>query len=151
MTHCRRLRIHDWRIFALALLAAAFGGCSRQEIARVSGHVTLDGEPLSSAVVVFENASQGVSVNVDLQEGGAYTAKTYDKAGLPPGTYQVAIRPGSFQSSGEAPLVNEADAMRPAEKQRIPARYQSVATSGLSITVVVGDNPPQDFALTSAP
>jgi hypothetical protein len=135
--------------FGLTLVMAtcALCGCGKADIARVAGRVTLDGQPLSGAQIVFEDAARGVSVNAQLSADGQYTARTYDKEGLPPGTYQIAVRPGQF-GTGEAPLADAVLTSQPVSST-IPERYRSAATSGLSVVVAAGDNPPQNFALTS--
>jgi hypothetical protein len=138
------------RVLVLSVLFV-IGGCSNSEpVALVSGTVTLDGVPLGDAQIVFENAAHGVSVNVPLAADGSYTAKTYDKAGLPPGAYQVAVRPGAF-STTEAPLVSDADRQSRPAVSKIPERYRSTATSQLAANVVAGENARQDFALTTKP
>ncbi len=126
-------------------------GCGGPEVGRVEGQVTLDGQPLTGAVIVFEDATRGISVNAELNADGSYNARTFDKPGLPPGSYSVAIRPGSF-ASGETPLAGEGatGAGGNANTSPVPGRYHSPKPSGLTATVVVGDNPPIDFALTSA-
>jgi hypothetical protein len=130
---------------------AWFAGCGpHEELARVSGKVTLDGAPLTGAQIVFEDAAHGVSVNAPLEADGSYTIRTYDKDGVPPGTYQVAVRPGSF-STGEAPLVSEANTRAAPPASTIPDRYRSVGTSELTASVVAGDNANVDFALVSQP
>lgn len=134
-----------WLIAVAALVAPGCGG--REKIARVAGRVTLDGQPLGGAQIVFENVALGVSVNVPLAADGTYTARTYDAAGLPPGTYHIAVRPGEF-GSGEAPLISEAATRSEPASSNIPERYRSTATSGLTASVVAGENPSQDFVLT---
>ena len=125
-------------------------GCSQPEVGVVQGRVTLDGQPLSSGSVVFEDASRGISVNAAIAADGTFSARTYDKPGLPPGHYIVAIRPGSV-GSGEAPLVGDADPDATPSQSEIPLRYRSVKTSELTADVELGDNPPFNFALTSQP
>ena len=132
-----------------SLLLLIFG-CSKPDVGTVAGRVTLDGQPLSTGTIVFEDAKRGISVNAALASDGTYTARTYDKPGLSPGSYQVAIRPG-LVGSGEAPLVGDADSSSGASVSTIPQRYRSVRTSELTADVQLGDNRPFDFALTSEP
>jgi hypothetical protein len=130
----------------VSLLAAGCG--SSPSIGTVSGRVTLDDTPVSDATIAFEDAKSGVSVNASLAGDGTFTIRTHDKAGLPPGEYRVAVRPGTF-STGDAPLV--APPMPMAAKTPIPAKYHSSATSGLTATVKAGANPPYEFPLKSEP
>ena len=141
-------RRHDrrWLTRALLLLTLA-GGCSRAEVGSVAGKVTLDGQPVPEGTVVFQDTARGISVNASLQPDGTYVARTYDKAGLPPGSYQVAVAPRTI-GSGETPLVEAPATATPPPVTAIPAKYHNPATSGLTATVKAGSNPPFDFALT---
>lgn len=138
------------RYFGALAMLLLLCGCGKPEVGTVAGSVTLDGQPLSNGTIVFEDATRGVSVNAALAVDGTFTARTYDKQGLPPGSYQVAIRPGSV-GSGEAPLVGEVDPNSTPSASTIPERYRSVKTSELTADVKLGDNSPFDFLLTSEP
>ncbi len=139
------------RFFPLAMLAATCAaaslllGCSGPETGTLAGKVTVGGKPLTQGSVLFENAETGVSVNAPLGPDGAYTVKTHDRAGLPPGKYKVAVTPSTF-GGGEAPLVEAPSKQAPAASE-IPAKCRSTATSGLSVTVKAGANPAFDIAL----
>ncbi len=135
------------RLTALMLTATLLAaGCSDSNVGRVAGKVTLGGQPLSEGSVLFEDKAAGISVNASLGSDGSYTAKTFDKAGLPPGTYQVAVTPRTF-GDGEPPLVGEPVAQTETPPSSIPEKYRNVATSGLTATVEPGDNGPFDFDL----
>lgn len=131
-----------------ALLVASLCACSKPEVGTVQGRVTLDGQPLTKASIVFEDTSRGISVNVALAADGTFNARTYDNPGLPPGMYQVAVRPGGA-GDGSAPLVGDADPGAATATSPIPKQYQSIKTSGLTAEVEVGENPPYEFALTN--
>ena len=91
---CCRRRFAPWPWFALAagsLLVIGSSGCSGPETGHVSGKVTVGGQPLSQGTVLFEDAAAGISVNAPLESDGTYTVKTFDRDGLPPGSYRVAI------------------------------------------------------------
>jgi len=122
------------------------GGCGGGDVGKVSGTVKVGGQPLSEGVVVFENAGAGISVNATIGRDGSYTAKTYDRNGLPPGTYQVAVKPASI-GDGEAPLASDPSQSAGAAESAIPEKYHSTKTSELSATVAAGENPPFDFDL----
>ena len=92
------------------------GRLFRGDIGRVAGKVTLDGQPLRQGAVVFQDTARGISVNAPLQSDGTYVARTHDQAGLPPGTYQVAITPRTF-GDGETPLI-EGPPSRPPPRRR---------------------------------
>ena len=125
-------------------------GCGRADVGSVAGQVTLDGRPLSGAVIVFENAERGVSVNAELADDGSYAVRTFDTRGLPPGEYAVAVRPGGVAGT-DAPLVGEETPQDASFSQAVPARYRNTQTSGLRATVEAGRNPPFDFQLTTTP
>ncbi|NQT40391.1 MAG: carboxypeptidase regulatory-like domain-containing protein [Planctomycetes bacterium] len=121
-------------------------GCSGGDVGHVSGRVAVGGKPVTKGAIVFENPQAGISVNAELADDGTYTVRSHQREGLPPGTYQVAVRPTAFGGE-EAPLVTDPNAQPSVAKSDIPEKYQSVATSGLTATVKKGDNPPFDFDL----
>lgn len=135
------------RLTGLVGLLVLLGGCSDHgEVGLVRGKVTLNGQPLTQGSILFENRTTGISLLAPLTAEGTYTALTYQQNGLPPGTYQVAVTP-SVTAEADAPLVQQPTPGGKADGT-IPAKYRSVATSGLSVTVQAGDNPPFDFNLT---
>jgi len=128
-------------------LLVLLGGCSKHdEVGLVHGKVTLGGQPLTQGSGLIENRTKGISLLAPLSADGTYTARTYEQNGLPPGTYQVAITP-NVAAETDAPLVQQPTPEGKTEGA-IPAKYRRVATSGLSVTVQAGDNPPFDFNLT---
>ncbi len=130
----------------LALGLAMVWGCGSKEAGSVSGKVTLGGQPLSQGSIVFQDSARGISVTAPLSRDGTYVAKTHDRPGLPPGTYQVAIMPGTM-ADGEIPLAVDPATQAAAPASPIPDRYRNPATSGLTITVKAGKNPSFDFDL----
>jgi hypothetical protein len=124
----------------LGMAAAATIGCEKQEpLGQVEGRVTLDGRPVTDAAVVFENREAGVSVTAELDADGRYRVETYDRDGLPPGTYQVAVRPGTAYT-GEAPLAAEPGPGSGGGNADVPEKYRRTDTSGLSAEVELGKN-----------
>lgn len=133
-------------------LAGAFSGCGdgRPKVERgmVRGKVTFAGKPVTDGIVRFENAT-GISQGAELDGEGRYEVKTHESVGLPPGNYQVAVVPRIGPAPGEVLLVNGP----PKENDSkvfpdIPEKVRDMATSGLSITVSVGENPAFDFDLS---
>ena len=114
-------------------------GCGDSQVGVVSGTVTLDGRPLDQGLVVFEDREKGVSVNAAIESDGSFVVKTYDQAGLPPGEYTVAVKPGQV-GDGETPLVGDPIEAQQGGSVEIPARYGSTRTSGLTATVTLGAN-----------
>ncbi len=133
------------RALLLAALAALTCGCG-SDAGRVSGTVSVGGQPLSQGTVVFEDRSAGISVNATIGPNGKYTAKTYDLNGLPPGKYQVAVRPDRL-GDGETPLVSDPSGESPDTVSAIPEKFHSLETSGLTATVEAGANESFDFDL----
>ena len=136
----------------VAFLALAAAGCDAQKPparGTVHGRVTLGAKPVTGATVLFTNAETGVAVNAPLDRDGRYEVKTHLGAGLPPGKYAVAVTPGGVMTPDEeGPLAGDAKAARaklPATP--VPDRYHKAETSGLTVEVNEGDNPPFDFAL----
>jgi hypothetical protein len=130
-----------------ALLAA---GCSADGPPRgtVRGRVTVGEKPLAGAVVRFDNPETGVSVVAPLDAGGNYDARTY-QGGLPVGRYRVAVTPGGVMTPEQAADPLKADAKGPAARPSVgfAAKYHDPATSGLSVEVRAGGNPPFDLRL----
>jgi hypothetical protein len=127
-------------------LAVVLAGCSGEPVGYVSGKVTLNDQPVTEGSVVFENAEAGISVSVPLQSDGTYEVRTYDREGLPPGSYKVAITPATM-GEGETPLAVDPSQTAAGPTSIIPPQYHSTATSKLTATVKEGENPPFNFDL----
>lgn len=91
-----------------AAVVAIPGGCSRKSppaAATVRGHVTFQGEPLMSGLVVFspdpDRGGSGKPARGDLAPDGSFQLKLGDDTTIPPGWYRVAIAsgPASFPHS----------------------------------------------------
>ena len=143
---------------ALTLLIAS--GCgsagadySLVELKKVGGKVTLDGQPLIGAVVMFETPDRQFAYGLT-DSGGRYTLQIdSEKAGVTPGQKTVRISttksiPGlnspEGKEGGEAP--SEGGAV-PAEKpvERVPAKYNVDSTLSVNVTASAEFN----FDLTS--
>jgi hypothetical protein len=103
---------------------------------KVFGKVTSAGQPLSAGMVVFSNAERGVHINAPVQPDGSYQLHTARGIGLPLGAYQVAVNSPMSQ-----PAMPGAPAPPPRPRVNIPSKYTRPATSGLTLTVVEGENP----------
>ncbi len=134
------------------LLCGVLSGCgdSRPKVERgiVRGTVKFGDKPVTDGIVRFESA-KGVSQGAELGPDGKYEVKTHESVGLPPDTYQVSIVPRIGPAPGEVLLVQEPpQASDEKEFPHIPPKVRDFATSGLSITVSVGENPAFDFDLS---
>lgn len=127
-------------------------GCAEKGPERgvVKGRVTFNGKGATGVTVFFENAESGVAINAPVDTNGNYEVKSYQGAGLPVGSYRVAVMPGGVMTAEEAsPKATEAKAARAAAAVTpIPERYHKTATSHLTVDVKAGENPPFDFSLT---
>lgn len=137
-----------------AVMLGMLAGCGRGErLGEVGGSVTLDGTPLTEGTVMFANDRVGVARMASVDASGSYAMKTYDAVGLPPGRYDVSIVPGVVGNplaGGRAPLQGPPGEPRARGVRKIPKRYQSAQTSGISIEVSTGKNPPANLRLSSA-
>jgi hypothetical protein len=136
----------------LGLAAVAALGCGR-EFAPVSGKVTLNGQPVAGATVVFQPIAREGSIDAGpgsvgtTNDKGEYTltADTGQK-GAVVGKHRVMIsslgvKPGSEggDQRGGPPLEN-----------RLPGVYNDADTS-LTFDVPAGGTNKADFPLTTAP
>src|SRR5262245_45047054 len=114
----RRLRI------SLALLVSAWTGCgSNQDVAPVHGRVTLDGQPLAYASIVFTTPGKPPS--------GGYTDTN--------GNYQLILKRGvNGAPLGAHEVTILEDIQRTRRPQPVPARYNQ--NSELKREVKSGDN-----------
>jgi hypothetical protein len=112
--------------------------------ADVEGMVSLDGKPIGPGVVIFapvegsENPATGA-----IQTDGSYFLKTSRERGVRPGSYKVALQIHEIPTDR---AYGERD-MRPV-KSRIPEKFTTVGTSGLTFDVDAGSNT-IDIPLTS--
>jgi hypothetical protein len=140
------------RLGVLAAFLLVLVGCAEKPPALgvVRGRVTLHAKPVTGATVLFENVETGIAMNAPLNLDGRYEVKTYQGAGLPPGKYTVAVMPGGvMRPEEEGPLAGDAKAERAKlPVTPVPEKYHKAATSGLTVEVKEGENPPFDFTLT---
>lgn len=117
-----------FRNFLLILPLLVAVGCGGNTAA-VTGTVKLaNGSPLTSGLVTFESATTNVVGNLDSQgRFSLFQIKPGDR--VPVGTYR-----GSITTSG-TPVYDDKGNELPS---LIPAKYSSLETSGLSVTVEHG-------------
>jgi hypothetical protein len=125
-------------VLGLLFFSAGLVGCgpARAPTGKVSGKVTLQGQPLSSGVVLFSNEKLGAGASAKLDPTGSYQLD----APLPVGSYQVAVQPPPPPAPHEMPQA------APPPRTNIPAKYQDPKTSELKATVNEGSNT-ADFAI----
>lgn len=123
---------------AVVLTAVVFGGCggSGENLQPVSGKVTFQGNAVAAGTMRFSNPQTGIDMTADLRPDGTYEAMRAHGAGLPEGTYQVAVMPPRL-----SPVVGPMKVLpKPPDCRDIPAKYRQPSTSGLTLTVKSGTN-----------
>jgi len=130
---------------ALLILLATLVGCNRGasglDIAPVQGQVTLDGHPLSEAMVEFIPEQGRPSVAITDQQGGyELTFTSTEKGAIVGMPYRVKIK------TGREAVTAEGEQISPAVPEKLPKKYHE--ESELSATIESGTNV-IDFPLTS--
>ena len=132
---------------AFALVAAALGGCWRSSIpmGRVSGHVTVEGQPATGGVVYFV-PERGPSAAGRIDARGAYSLRSrVEGDGVVVGRQRVYFGPAVAPPDPSKPMVF----VPPAPPTFPPLQYLSPETSGLTVEVRDGSNT-LDFDLRKA-
>lgn len=138
----------SWLALA-ALLPVHLTGCSgtsapsgRPALTPVSGLVFLDGEPVSGAVVTFQNTTGGPAAFGLTDATGAFELRTFeDGDGATRGEHRVTVT--KFAPGEESPAVSMDDpaydtpaANRPERpRNEVPDIYANPSTSGLTAMV----------------
>jgi hypothetical protein len=115
----------------IILSCTALAGCSEQEnVAQVSGRVTLDGQPLPGALVQFAPVKAGVPSNGLTDNDGKYVL-TYTRgvAGAEIGEHLVLV--STFRQGDP-----DADPPVPMSPEKVPAKY----AEGIKKEVKAGRN-----------
>lgn len=125
------------------LMFVVFLGCSTGDNPGiVKGKVVNKGKPVTDANIYFEKADGDHSVFATLQADGTFQIKTNVSGGLPAGKYRIAFRP---DPGTKVVLVGDTGAKL--SHPLIPEHFFDSKTSGLSVEVRPGDNPPFEFDL----
>lgn len=141
--HARRLgAFRQWRLFGkcgLVLSVFCLAGCGGPEhpdVGRVSGVVTLDGQPLAEATVMFQPTNGRASI-ATTDSAGKYALLYLDGVpGAMLGAHKVIIRTEVPGEDGRPPIV----------KEKLPKRYHD--QTELKAEVKPGANT-FDYELTS--
>ncbi|MCD4726719.1 MAG: hypothetical protein K8R46_03595 [Pirellulales bacterium] len=127
---------------AIAVLAAGCGRENQLETIKVTGRVTLDGQPLGSGTVVFM-PQKGPGAKGTIGSDGSFRMGTYAEGdGAVAGRHQVAVIALDPKAMAAA---KGPDAYVPS---LIPERYNSSATSGLTFEVKPGIKNVADIEIT---
>ncbi len=121
------------RCLTLILFCLLMGGCgSDNDLARVKGKVTLNGEPLEGATVKFQPTAPGGSSSSGVTDAdGRYELMyTFNTPGAMPGEHAVSI--------GTAGTFIDDEGCEVEREERVPAKYNS--QTKLKRTVQPGRN-----------
>ncbi len=138
------LRIHG--VHLVAVLALVLAGCGRRAVP-VQGVVTLDGEPLAGATVVFMPDGGGRPANGYTAADGMFQLTTFQpNDGALPGTYRVLVQKTEAQKDQTAAELSalqrakakfEGKTLQKSRVSPVPAVYANFETSPLRCTVPV--------------
>jgi hypothetical protein len=134
------MRLQRLRLLLVSLLAASLSsatlGCSRSNVARVSGTVLRkDGTPVSGVRVIARSDETGKMGNGQTDGDGHYELGTEKMGdGIPPGDYSVIV----VEDLGDE------HTRRPAT---IATKYAKPSTSGLKVSVRAGEKTVLDMSL----
>lgn len=126
---------------SVALLAVVVGGCGGNDgLGRVTGRITLDGQPLENAIVKFVPTVEGGSTSFGRTDSnGEYSMEfSRSQVGASLGVNEVVISTADQMADDNDQIVNV--------RERVPARYN--ANSQLTFDVQPGKNT-ADFQLES--
>jgi hypothetical protein len=163
-----RLHYRWWMSFVAAGILATIAGCSggsALDTAMVTGVVTLDGEPVEGATVMFRPVTegQGAPATGTTDASGKYTLTTVAVgeaagaagAGALPGEYYVGVTKTvsaaqaqeealmKAYESGDSQAVAKLQApsgQAPKVEHVVPQKYNNPEASGLTVTVTDGEN-----------
>jgi hypothetical protein len=125
-----------WCLVTGAFLVPGCGKPEHPEVGRVSGVVTLDGQPLADATVMFQPTEGRASI-ATTDSAGKYSLTYLDGVpGAKLGAHKVIIRTEIPGEDGQPPIA----------KEKLPKKYHD--QTELTAEVKPGSNT-FDFALTS--
>ncbi|GAA4420522.1 carboxypeptidase-like regulatory domain-containing protein [Bremerella cremea] len=144
---------HQWiRVGSFLLLSIFLAGCSTDDsvlkVEYVEGTVTLDGEPVEGATIMFSPVvrGEGAPANGFTDAQGHYELTVVQpgeglssqvNGGTLPGEYRVTIAKATAADTPEDVVGN---APQPKLTYHVPKRYQNPNQSGLTATVHEGNN-----------
>ena len=127
-----------------AMLAIAGCGPGRPATVPVTGTVTLDGQPVAGASVMFSPAQSGHPASGRTDQSGNFTVRTFEPGdGALPGRHTVTVTLQKTAGMTADPDGLEGD-VAPGGLQVewiVPRKYASQKTSGLTVEVQRGMEP----------
>ncbi len=147
MSRTSRRNVYIWGAHLLAALAGPVAGCSSSTmpLARATGTITIEGQPIAGAKVVFRPEA-GPAASGETDTKGRFVLSTYQSGdGAVIGHHSVVVvpkLPGVMLTPGQEPNAP------PAPTVIIPAQYQRADSSGLVAEVAQSAN---DFVFDLSP
>ncbi len=140
------IRRHALPLGPILFLIAGCGGGDGLPRERVSGMVTLDGQPVADGMIQFLPEGPADPSGAVLSGGATIKGGAYDiprDTGLIPGTYKVSI----YAASSKGEVSNDPGPGQRLPREMIPAKYNQQTT--LTAAVEAGGDNHFDFPLTS--
>ena len=141
MTYCPLALLNHLRIVGIFLLVA-LAGCGRRTVdydsiglVEVTGHVTLDGQPLQGAYVVFESSDNRQSYGTTNADGQYRLNYNSEQTGVMPGPMKVRITNTPPGEAAEEPSLNHS------VTPPVPPQYNAQST----LEVIVESDSGQRF------
>jgi hypothetical protein len=129
--------------FVLGMLIAVFAtACNREKLPKlgsVSGIVTMDGQPVSDATVIFDGAQPGEPASFGRTDGSGKYELYYSRGHKGATIGEHVVRISTYDETGD-------DDNRQVRKETVPSRYNM--KSELKADIKRGANK-HDFALES--
>ena len=152
------MRIQSVGLVTCAILLLALAGCpggggeDLPDLVPAGGTVTLDGEPLSGASVVFvpvgTTPGRGCSGLTDASGHFEIVADAENK-GAPVGEFQVVINKWVMEDGSDFQSAEGLSPMEAGAEELLPPKYSSEAETELKATVPAGGSDSISFELSS--
>ncbi len=116
-------------LFGILVLLAGCGDSSGPRTVEASGVVTLDGNPVEKAQVIFVDDSSQHPASASTDAKGRFSLlHNGEKKGAVPGSYKVQVSKTLLQNNSEG-------GAEVTINHGLPKKYASIVTSGLTFTV----------------
>ena len=153
------MRIQSVALLTCALLLLALAGCpgggagrDQPDLVPVGGTVTLDGEPLSGAIVTFlpVGTTPGWGCTGLTDASGRYEIMAdAEHKGAPVGDFKVAITKWVMEDGSDFQSAEGLSPMEAGALELLPPKYSDEAETELKATVPAGGSDSISFELTS--
>lgn len=145
-----------WFSFLLLLLTVGCGSSEKgPELVPYSGIVSLDGQPLSDAVITFHPQESGQNGAFgQTNESGEFTLTSGKRPGIIPGSYKVTIsrivaKDGATVNPEEGMDIEQL-MMSGQASESIPEKYSNLQQTQLTAEITESPDTPPSFELSSS-